>query len=89
MYYAVDVVVERVLGALTIKSLLFLPATVFLYVFSLTVFFLSVYFNIRKMIEENEKLEVFLKYFDEEILVKNKHMNGLFNKNTWINFSER
>ena len=82
MYYAVDVVVERVLGALTIKSLLFLPATVFLYVFSLTVFFLSVYFNIRKMIEENEKLEVFLKYFDEEILVKNKHMNGLFNKNT-------
>ena len=82
MYYAVDVVVERVLGSLTIKSLLFLPATVFLYVFSLTVFFLSVYFNIRKMIEENEKLEVFLKYFDEEILVKNKHMNGLFNKNT-------
>ena len=82
MYYAVDVVVERVLSALTIKSLLFLPATVFLYVFSLTVFFLSVYFNIRKMIEENEKLEVFLKYFDEEILVKNKHMNGLFNKNT-------
>lgn len=61
---------------------MFLPATVFLYVFSLTVFFLSIYFNIRKMIEENEKLEVFLKYFDEEILVKNKHMNGLFNKNT-------
>lgn len=81
LYYAVDVVVERVTSSLSIKTLMFLPATVFLYIFSLTVFFLSIYFNVRKMIEENEKLEVFLKYFDEEILVKNKHMNGLLNKN--------
>jgi hypothetical protein len=53
LFYAVDVVVARVTEALSLKSLIFLPATVFLYIFSLTVFFLSIYFNIRKMIEEN------------------------------------
>jgi hypothetical protein len=53
MFYAVDVVVDRVTQALSLKDLIFLPATVFLYIFSLTVFFLSIYFNIRKMIEEN------------------------------------
>jgi hypothetical protein len=53
MYYAVDVVVSKVSSALSLKTLIFLPATVFLYIFSLTVFFLSIYFNIRKMIEEN------------------------------------
>ena len=56
LFYAVDVVVQRVTQSLSLKTLIFLPATVFLYIFSLTVFFLSIYFNVRKMIEENEKL---------------------------------
>jgi hypothetical protein len=56
LYEAVDVVVDRVTEVLQTGSLMFLPATVFLYVFSLTVFFLSIYFNIKKMMEENDKL---------------------------------
>jgi len=53
MFYAVDVVVSRISSALQIQSLIFLPATVILYIFSLTVFFISIYFGIRKMIEDN------------------------------------
>lgn len=53
LFYAVDVVVEKISGALQIQSLSFLPATVILYLFSLSVFFISIYFGIRKMIEDN------------------------------------
>jgi hypothetical protein len=53
LFYAVDVVVAKISSVLQIQSLSFLPATVILYLFSLSVFFISIYFGIRKMIEEN------------------------------------
>ena len=37
--------------------------------------------ELKKMNSENEKLEVFLKYFNEETVQKNKHMSALLTKN--------
>lgn len=36
------------------------------------------------MNNENDKLEVFLKYFNEETVQKNKHMSAVLKKNLWF-----
>ena len=76
-----DVVTERVLSALSITELPIIEITVLLYLFSLVVFYVLIYLEIRKMNNENDKLEVFLKYFNEETVQKNKHMSAVLKKN--------
>lgn len=81
LYFAVDVVVEQITNSLQTSPVSSPRAVVVIYVFSVIVFFASVILILNQLESEYTKLETFLKFFDVEALLKNKHMSTVMSKN--------
>lgn len=81
LYYAVDVVVEKITNSFETKPIPSPRAAIVIYFFSVAVFFVSVIIILCQLESEYLKLECFLKFFDIETLLKNKHMSTVMAKN--------
>lgn len=76
-----DVVVEQVTKSFTTRPIPSPGPAIIVYCFSVVVFFVSVVLILRQLESEYLKLECFLKFFDMESLLKNKHMSTVMAKN--------
>lgn len=54
--------------------------TITIYLVTLIIFISEGYFGYRRINKETDRLEIFLKYFDDETLSKNKHLNNIVRK---------
>ena len=52
------------------------------YAIALFILCAAIYWGTRSIADEVEQLELFLRFFSEEMITKNKHMNRLFSNTT-------
>lgn len=81
MYYAVDVVVNNIQKNIHTVDTPSQSSASILYLISLLIFFVTVFLVLRNLESECKKLECFLKFFNVEALLKNKHMSTVMAKN--------
>lgn len=76
LFYALDIVTGKVRGAYRIHQEPTLLPTLSLYLVSLGVFLMAGYSSQKSMERARERLENFLKFFNEETIMKNKHLSN-------------
>jgi hypothetical protein len=78
LFYAADYVAGQVLGALTTASYNYVDLSVVVLAVAVGLLCAAIYWGSRSICRETETLELFLHFFSEEMITKNKHMNRLF-----------
>lgn len=78
LFYAADYVIEKVTPVLLTSSYQYIETSLVFYLISMVILCVAIYVGSKSVNTEIEKLEVFLRFFTEEMITKNKHMNRLF-----------
>jgi hypothetical protein len=78
LFYAADYVANQVLAALSTAPYNYVDLSVVVLALSVAVLCAALHWGSRSIRREADTLELFLHFFSEEMITKNKHMNRLF-----------
>lgn len=78
LFYAADYVANQVLASLSTASYNYVDLSVVVFVLAVGMLCTALHWGSRSIRRETDTLELFLHFFSEEMITKNKHMNRLF-----------